>query len=105
MLSPEIGALGVTLAEPTRAQVTVSGEVTMQLDNPYRAKLVADVKLDDKDPKSPSHNCDVTGTTHVTITCKLDDGEYEVRLFGATESAAKASHHYGYLGSILANSH
>ena len=102
MLSPQIGVLGVTLADPTRAQVTVDGEVTLQLDNPYRAKLVANFHRDKRGDTTPEQPCDVSGTTHVTITCKLDDGEYEVRVYGATESNARDR--LDYLGSILANS-
>jgi hypothetical protein len=103
MLSPSIGALGVTLIDPARAQVTASGEITLVLDNPYRAKLMAIVKHDDK-RDTAERECSVAASigTRVSITCPLDDGEHEIRLFGTPATNRRGS--YDYVGSILANS-
>jgi hypothetical protein len=104
-LSPSMGRLGVSLESPTRSQVTVSGEVTLVLDNPYGAKLLAYATLDNGKKGGAEIRCEIkprSGGTKTDVTCELPDGEYEVRLFGASAGSEGWLDH---LGSILVNSH
>jgi transglutaminase/protease-like cytokinesis protein 3 len=106
LLSPRIGELGITLVSPTRSQVTVDGEVTIVLDNPFGAEIAADVHRDGAKHDTEGEPCHVAEGARTTITCKLADGEYEVQMFAAP--AAKVSSRgtmLDYVGSILVNSH
>lgn len=103
-LSPAIGQLGVSLESPTRSQITVSGTATIVLANPYGATIGAYAHLDDGRAGGAEHRCDIaTANKRTTITCELDDGEYEVMMFGA--SGARRGDALDYVGSILVNSH
>lgn len=106
LLSPAIGRFGLRLVEPTRSQVSVSGEVTIVLDNPYRAQVLAHSQLDNGKRDSAKNPCEVTpraGTTKLEVTCRLADGEHEVQLFA--NAATESDREYDYIGSILVNSH
>jgi transglutaminase-like putative cysteine protease len=106
LLSPRIGELGITLVSPTRSQVTVDGEVTIVLDNPFGAEIAADVHRDGAKHDDEGEPCRVTAGTRTTITCELADGEFEVQMFAAP--AAKVGSRgtmLDYVGSILVNSH
>lgn len=103
LLSPRAGGLGLVLEQPTRSQITVEdGSVEILLDNPYGAKLLADVTRDRSDDSE--RTCTVTpgDATKITVTCKVDSGQYEVRLFGQPRAATTG--HYEYVGTILVNS-
>ena len=107
LLSPSIGELGISLDQPTRSQVSVDGEVTIVLDNPYRAKISGYATLDDGNRNGTELRCETRAEERKTsITCTLPDGEYEVRMFGAPATAGEGGERYvlGYLGSILVNS-
>ena len=108
MMSPAIGELGMRLVEPTRSQISVDGEATIILDNPYRAKVSAFAMLDNGDRNGREIRCETKprGATQLAITCDLPDGEYEVRMFGAPASAGEGGVRYSldYIGSILVNS-
>ena len=119
MLSPRIGTLGLSLLDPNRSQVTVSGDVTIVLDNPRGALMSAVAKVDGG-KRGEETRCKVTpdpqawarGSTpatgkggRTTIECDLEEGEYEVKLFAAPAAAAAAgSYVLDYVGSILVNS-
>jgi hypothetical protein len=105
MMLPTSGELGISLVSPTRSQVTVDGELSIVLENPYRAKVVATAVRDgNKDDKGDE--CDVVEGTKTQITCKLADGEYEIRMYATAKSNVKVgSYSLGFIGSILANSH
>jgi len=102
--------LGLVLASPTRSQVTVSGDISIVLDNPQRA-VVSATFLPDGAAKSAGNGerCAVApqAGTRVEITCHLGAGQFEVRLFGAPAAAVTGHGSYSldYVGSILANSH
>ncbi len=101
LLSPHAGRLGLVLEQPTRSQITVDGAIEILLDNPYRAKLLADVRRD-RGAKT-EHECAVKplAGTRVSVTCELGTGQFEVRLFGQPADANTSS--YGYVGTILVN--
>jgi transglutaminase-like putative cysteine protease len=101
LLTPIVGQLGVVLESPNRSQVTVDGDIEIELDNPFRAKLVADAVVAGSKESRP---CAMKPSepTHVTITCELGSGQFEVRLFGTRNSAASS---LPYFGSIQVNSH
>ncbi len=114
MLSPEIGRLGITLESPNRSQVSVSGSLAIELDNPYAADVMAWAYTDGT--REGGTPCSRATTGHeTTLTCKLSDGEYEVKMFAAPSSRhdGRLAHPEGtgstsvslaYIGSILANS-
>jgi len=106
LLSPSIGRFGLLLEQPTRSQITVSGNVTIVLDNPYRAKVSAYARLDTGNADGSHLPCEATpGTgTRVEVHCALGDGEYEVQLFAAPFTATGLVT-YDYIGTILVNSH
>ena len=106
MLSPRIGGLGLSLLDPNRSQVTVSGDVTIVLDNP-RGALVSAVAKVDGEARGEETRCKVApgDGTRTTIACELDEGEYEVKLFAAPARAAShGPYTLDYVGSILVNS-
>jgi transglutaminase-like putative cysteine protease len=106
MMMPSIGELGLTLVSPTRSQVTVDGEITIELDNPYGAAISARALREGSADGDKGERCDVTEGKKTTVTCKLADGEYEIRLFGAPASRTKSgSYMLDQFGTILANSH
>lgn len=102
LLSPHAGRLGLVLEQPTRSQITVDDGVEILFDNPYRAKLLADVRRD-RGAKT-EHECTVKPLqgTRVSVTCELGTGQFEVRLFG--QAADANTSRYGYVGTILVNS-
>jgi len=107
LMSPAVGELGMRLVEPTRSQVSVDGEVSIVLDNPYHAKVSASAMLDDGNRSGREIGCEATERANrTTITCDLPDGEFEVRMFGAPATAGASGERYmlGYIGSILVNS-
>jgi transglutaminase-like putative cysteine protease len=106
MLSPKIGELGISLVAPTRSQITVDGEATIVLDNPYGAEIVAEAHRDGTARAMEGTRCAVSRGTRTTITCSLPDGEYEVQMFAAPSSRVKVGRYtLDYIGSILVNSH
>lgn len=106
MLSPTIGELGLSLTAPTRSQITVDGVATLVLDNPYNAAVIAQVVKNGASGDADGTPCDVTDGPTTTIRCKLADGEWEIRMYGAPRSATKAGRYMlDYIGTILANSH
>lgn len=105
MLMPSIGELGLTLVSPTRSQVTVSGEITIVLDNPRGAAVSARALREGSADGAKGERCEVTEGKQTTVTCALDDGEYEIRLFGAPASRTKGgSFMLDQFETILANS-
>ncbi|HSD87039.1 MAG TPA: transglutaminase domain-containing protein, partial [Kofleriaceae bacterium] len=106
MMSPKIGELGLSLVAPTRSQITVDGEATIVLDNPYGAEVMADAHVDGSSRQDEGKACHVDGGKRTTITCHLDDGEYEVQIFAAPSDHPKVGRYkLDYIGSILVNSH
>lgn len=103
LLSPSIGAYGLSLVSPTRSQITVSGEATIVLDNPRGAEVMATAR---RDGTRDSHGkeCSVARGARTTITCKLGDGEYEVQLFATHAQHGTGRYSLDYVGSILVNS-
>ncbi len=103
LMSPSIGELGVVLEAPTRSQITVTdGEAKVLLDNPYGATITAFATH--AGGKDREVRCTVATTigTHLSVTCALGTGQFEVKLFGAPK--ASTSHRYDYFGTILVNS-
>lgn len=103
-LSPRIGAVGVTLESPKRSQVSVSGEVQIELANPYHATVSAYARRDGSPEGATPIRCtDATADRRTTVTCELPAGEFEVVLFGAPPSQPRGGT-LGHIGSILVNS-
>jgi transglutaminase-like putative cysteine protease len=100
LLTPIAGRLGLTLEEPTRSQVTVDGELTIEVKNPYHARLSAYATAPGSHDDSGKQRCELSGDDRVEITCKLERGQYEVRLFGATAASTGS---LDYFGSIQVN--
>lgn len=99
MMSPDIARYGLTLLDPTRAQVSVDHEIAITLDNPQKAAMMADARLDGSDGRGKT--CEVASVDRRTLVhCKLGDGAYEIQLFAGTNGAMKLE----YVGSLLANS-
>jgi len=107
LLSPEIGKIGLTLVSPTRSQVTVDGEVEILLDNPVNAAVSARALKSGSAAGTQGDPCKVTTGAQTKITCDLDDGEYEVRMFAAphTRTLSRDGYMLDYIGTILVNSH
>ncbi len=100
LLTPTAGRLGVTLEEPTRSQVTVDGELTVELANPYHARISAYATKPGSHEQGDEDRCKVDGDDHVRIECDLERGQYEVRLFGAVGAKTET---LDYFGSIQVN--
>jgi hypothetical protein len=99
MMSPDIGRYGLTLLDPTRAQVSVDGEITITLDNPQHARVMANALRDSggRDGKE----CAVASLDRrTTVHCKLGDGAYEIQLFAGDPTKTSLDN----VGSLLANS-
>lgn len=102
MMSPDIGRYGLTLIDPTRAQVSVDGEIAITLDNPQKSTIEAYAKIDGAPGEGSP--CEVATVERRTlIHCKLGDGAYEIQLFAGAAGASRSSR-YDYVGSLLANS-
>jgi transglutaminase-like putative cysteine protease len=95
MMDPDMGRYGIGLLDPTRAQVSVDGEITITLHNPRNAAVMAFARTDGSDGQGEKCNASAT-----KITCKLGHGEYEVQLFASAQQYGD----YDYIGSVLANS-
>ena len=95
MMDPDIGRFGLGLIDPTRAQVSVDGEITITLANPRGAEVMAFARPDGS--SGQGNECNASATK---ITCKLGHGEYEIQLF----AGAHTTGHLDYIGSVLANS-
>lgn len=95
MMDPDMGRYGIGLLDPTRAQVSVDGEITITLHNPRGAYIMANARIDGTDGKG--NECNASATK---ITCTLGSGEYEVQLFASAQQYGQ----YDYIGSVLANS-
>lgn len=105
LLSPTIGELGLRLVSPTRSQITVDGNASIVLDNPYGAEIVAAAVREGSAKDAEGQDCEVTDGAKTTITCELPDGEYEIRMYAAPRSRVKVGGYtLDYVGSILANS-
>jgi len=99
MMSPDIGRFGLTLLDPTRAQVSVDGEIAITLDNPQKAAVTAEAHIDGA--SGEPRRCEVASVDRRTLVhCKLGDGAYEIQLFAGTPGAMQLE----YVGSLLANS-
>lgn len=99
MMSPDIGRFGLTLVDPTRAQVSVDGEIAITLDNPKKASVMAEARVDGS--RGEGKDCEVASIDRRTlIHCKLGDGAYEIQLFAGEPGAVQLE----YVGSLLANS-
>ena len=99
MMSPDMGRFGLTLLDPTRAQVSVDGEITITLDNPQHATVIAMQGLDGAG--TPGNQCAVASLDRrTTVHCKLGEGAYEIQLFANKASEGM----FDYVGSLLANS-
>lgn len=95
MMEPDMGRYGIGLLDPTRAQVSVDGEITVTVHNPRNTALMAFARIDGSDGQGEKCNASAT-----KITCKLGHGEYEVQLFASAQQYGE----YDYIGSVLANS-
>ena len=105
LLSPAIGALGLSLVSPTRSQITVSGEATIVLANPRAAAVAANARRDGSPRSETGKPCKVALGVQTTITCSLSAGEYEVEIFAAPARATMGGEYVlDYVGSILVNS-
>ena len=93
LLNSYIGTLGMSLEQPTRSQITVEGEATIVLVNPFKAAVSAN--LDN------GTDCvvDTTGGK-TTLACKVAPGQHEIRMYGAPDAKARSLR---YFGSILVN--
>jgi hypothetical protein len=99
MMSPDIGRYGLTLLDPTRAQVSVEGEVTITLDNPQHVGVLGEARVDGT--SGDGTHCTVASLDRRTsVHCKLGDGAYEIELFAGEPGETQ----YEYVGSLLANS-
>ena len=99
MMSPDIGRFGLTLLDPTRAQVSVDGEIAITLDNPRKASVTAVARIDGSG--GSGQHCEVASIDRRTLVhCKLGDGAYEIQLFAGDAGAMQLE----YVGSLLANS-
>ena len=98
LMTPESGALGIKLREPARSQVTADGELRVELDNSQHVAIAADVAA--PGTHGGGKNCIDLPTTeeHVAITCKIEPGQWEVRLFGG-----RGERSLDYIGSIQVN--
>jgi transglutaminase/protease-like cytokinesis protein 3 len=93
LLNPRLGALGMSLEQPTRSQITVDGEATIVLANPRKAEVAANVET--------GKRCDVTTAGGKTrVTCAVPPGQHEIELFGARDDTTGV---LDYVGSILVN--
>lgn len=106
MMTPTSTEYGLTLISPTRSQVTVDGELTILVDNPYGAAMAARAMRDGEAKSSEGTRCKVTEGTQTKIVCPFGDGEYEVALFAAPkERTTSGRYSLDHVGSILVNSH
>jgi hypothetical protein len=102
-MSPDIGRLGLVLESPTRSQITVRGTATIELANPYNARITAVARPDNGRRGGREQRCETaTASLRTTVTCELADGEYQVSVFGAPAGSTGSLDH---VGSILVNSH
>ncbi|MBX3155147.1 MAG: hypothetical protein KF773_04035 [Deltaproteobacteria bacterium] len=101
MLKPSIGRFGLTLVSPTRSQVSANGEITIVLENPYAARLMATVS-----DRASDRCTEKTEGTRTEIVCPLERGEHEVTLFAAPakQPGEGDSYRLDYIGTILVNS-
>ena len=106
IIKPTIGQFGLALVEPTRSQITVGGEAEIVLDNPHDA-IVSAVARRDGDKSDDDTRCKVsTKDKQTRIVCDLADGQWDVQMFAAPASAARAgAYSLDYIGTILVNSH
>jgi transglutaminase-like putative cysteine protease len=105
LMSPAIGAYGLSLSSPTRSQITVDGEAVIVLDNPDAAGVMAVARRDgERDGKGERCKVDTSAGAQARISCDLPSGEWEVAMFAAPASA-KGMRSFEYIGSILVNSH
>jgi hypothetical protein len=95
MMDPDMGRYDIGLLDPTRAQVSVDGEITITLHNPRGAEVMATARIDGADGQGEPCNASAT-----KITCKLGHGEYEIEMY----AGRKGDTHLDYIGSVLANS-
>jgi hypothetical protein len=95
MIDPDIGRYGIGLVDPTRAQVSVDGEIAITLHNPRGAEVIASARIDGSNRQGDP--CEGNATR---ITCKLGHGEYEIQLFAGDKGDSRLD----YIGSVLANS-
>jgi transglutaminase-like putative cysteine protease len=99
MMSPDIGRFGLTLLDPTRAQVSVDRAIAITLDNPRNVSIMADARIDGAN--AAGSKCEVANLDRRTlIHCKLGDGAYEIQLYAGEPGAMQLE----YVGSLLANS-
>jgi hypothetical protein len=99
MMSPDIARYGLTLLDPTRAQVSVDGEIAITLDNPQKASVMAEARVDGA--RGEGRECEIASVERRTLVhCKLGDGAYEIQLFAGEPGATQLE----YVGSLLANS-
>ena len=105
MMDPAAGRFAIGLLDPTRAQVSVDGEITITVDNPQHAKLMGRARVDGSEGEGTECNV-VSLDRRSKIACKLGHGEYEIQLFAAPASAGGSLEVYtlDYIGSVLANS-
>jgi transglutaminase-like putative cysteine protease len=107
LLVPTAGALGVSLVDPDRSQVTVEHDLAIALANPRHAALVADVVVAGTRGIDKGTECAATPVTdeHAVLSCPIGTGQFEVRMYGAPAASADSSGtiHFDYIGSIQVN--
>jgi transglutaminase-like putative cysteine protease len=99
-LRPEFFGQKLKLLRPDRSQITVAGQVDVEMNNPLRAFVLADsYRLAQREDKT---RCDVKGNgeERVRVNCKLaHDGQYVVRLF----TSKKRYSTYSSVASLAVN--
>lgn len=88
-------AEGLSLVTPSRSQVTVEGELPVELLNPRGRFLLADFVAEEGDAKG---DCQVTNGAEPRVGCRFPaPGSYRVRLFVGPELYG----HYDGVGELL----
>lgn len=99
ILRPGFYRRDLQLVDPTRSQVTVYGDITIELKNPDEDSLIAEVRK-----KGAGHDagtrCRTRSGASSKITCPVDaSGSYVVTMFGQTDDPGK----YEGLGHLQFN--
>lgn len=83
MMSPQFFAAGLKLVSPQRSQIEATGgRVQVQLEN-TKSLVVRAHTLDDAQKRT---DCTVTGTTSVTIDCRVARGTHQLQLYAGPKS-------------------
>ena len=103
MLRPSFYAHGLELLSPTRSQITVQGEIAIELSNPRGRFALADFAEQAAAATGGGERprCEVTNGPTARLRCRFPaPGSYAVRLFSGPEQYGS----YEYVGQIEVNS-